>query len=487
MLLAAAILGLVLLQTSASTLSRGLSPEVPITVAMYDFDKTMVTNSFGEVILLECDPSCNYEACTCVGEDQLSNQLTSKADPLAAVVETFGGQERMDRMKSHFETLEAAGVDLYIVSTSWYAVTAEEWAKFIFTTLETAGMDSFFPLDKILTLADPGEGVAADKGQVIRDKLAEIGVAPNQALFADDSEGNFQKAIGNGDVAAETLYVQPRTGLSDEALDYIESRVMGEGSTDETGPFVTSITTGFEAPTAIKVAMYDFDKTLVINSFGEQVLLECDPTCNYDACTCTGDDNLRTQLVDNTEDPMAAVLTTFGGQERLDRVKAHLQAMEDAGIDLYMVSTSWYAVTAAEWANFIYAALEIAGLENFFPLDKILTLDDPGAGIPANKGLVIRTKLDELGLEAADAIFCDDSWGNIVSSVVGDGTGLSAETLYVQPREGLSDEALEYLESRASADSIEPTDDGESEPSGSDTSSVSLPETGLFFSLMFGF
>ena len=55
-------------------------------------------------------------------------------------------------------------------------------------------------------------------------------------------------------------------------------------------------------------------------------------------------------------------------------------------------------------------------------------------------------------------LFCDDSWGNIVSSVVGDGTGLSAETLYVQPREGLSDEALEYLESRASADGIEPTD-----------------------------
>ena len=210
---------------SASTISTGLyTTPGKILVGMYDFDKTMVVNSFGEAILLDyCDPNCSYESCDCTGDDDLANALKNSDDPEALVLETFGGQERLDRVKNHFETLVDAGVDLYIVSTSWYAVPATAWANFIFATLEYAGLEQYFPIETILTLDDPGEGEAADKGLVIREKLEELGLDASDAIFSDDSEGNFLSAV-QGDLSVETLYVQPRTGLSNEALSYIEER-----------------------------------------------------------------------------------------------------------------------------------------------------------------------------------------------------------------------------------------------------------------------
>ena len=100
---------------------------------------------------------------------------------------------------------------------------AEAWANFIYETLKIAGLDEYFPLEKILPLDDPGEGVAADKGAVIRAKLSELNLDASDAIFADDSEGNFLSAV-QGEVSAETIYVQPRTGISEEALAYIEER-----------------------------------------------------------------------------------------------------------------------------------------------------------------------------------------------------------------------------------------------------------------------
>ena len=217
---------------SASTISTGLyTTPGKILVGMYDFDKTMVVNSFGEAILLDyCDPNCSYESCDCTGDDDLTNALKNSDDPEALVLETFGAQERLDRVKNHFETLVDAGVDLYIVSTSWYAVPAKAWANFIFATLEYAGLEQYFPMETILTLDDPGEGEAADKGLVIREKLEELDLDASDAIFSDDSEGNFLSAV-QGDLSVETLYVQHRTGLSNEALSYIEER--GEPSTPQ--------------------------------------------------------------------------------------------------------------------------------------------------------------------------------------------------------------------------------------------------------------
>jgi hypothetical protein len=220
------------------------------------------------------------------------------------------------------------------------------------------------------------------------------------------------------------------------------------------GTSVATISSGLYAPGKISVACYDFDKTMVIDSFGERVLLDlCDPMCDYTACTCTGDDDLANALK-NSENPEALVLATFGGQERLDLLKAHFKTVTDSGVSLYIVSTSWYGVPAQGWANFIFASLVYAGLDIYFPMEIILPLDDPGSGIAADKGAVIRSKLAELNFEASDAIFADDSEGNFLSSVQGT---LAVETLYVQPRTGLSNDALSYIEGRADTTMMTPS------------------------------
>jgi len=73
---------------------------------------------------------------------------------------------------------------------------------------------NWVPREKILTLADPGEGIAADKGLVVRNLLAKLGVAPGGAIFADDSQGNLLEDMVLGNVlpvprlpiVIETLY-----------------------------------------------------------------------------------------------------------------------------------------------------------------------------------------------------------------------------------------------------------------------------------------
>mmetsp|Transcript_3391 Transcript_3391/g.6343 ORF Transcript_3391/g.6343 Transcript_3391/m.6343 type:complete len:510 (+) Transcript_3391:4656-6185(+) len=439
-----------LVVVAADTITRSLEPQGKISVVMYDFDRTLVTSSYGEAIILQCDPACSYASCECTGVDQLTNYLTSNVtDPQASVISAFGGQRRVDQLQNHLQKLADADISFYVVSTSWYLIPAAEWAKFIYAALEIAGLEGYFPLENIISLDDPGEDIPANKGAAIRTKLSELNLLPSDAIFVDDSQGNFLSAVGNGNLAAETIYVQPRTGMSNTSIAYIESRCLEGTRSTAPGPFTTTITRNLVDERPITVLMYDFDRTLVIESFGEKIILACDPTCSYMSCDCTGPDQLSNYLLNNITDPSSAVLATFGGQDRLNRLKLHFQRVTESDkVSLYFVSTSWYSIPKEEWAKFILTTLKLAGLDEFFSSStaSILSLDDPGDGIPANKGVVVRSKIQELELTAQDAIFADDSQGNFLSSV--HGGNLAAETIYVQPRTGLSDAALAYMENR---------------------------------------
>lgn len=195
------------------------------TTTMYDFDKTLVTNSFGAIILDICDPDCSYERCKCDRAGKLTKALLAmdEKDRNEALMTTFGGQDRLDRLRQHLVDSEARCIKRYMVSTSWYTVPGKDWGDFIFETLKLVGLEKFFPRENILTLADPGEGMAADKGSVIADKLAELGLAVEEAIFMDDSKGNFLSAV-QGTLKAEMIYVQPRAGLDSDAFSYVEMR-----------------------------------------------------------------------------------------------------------------------------------------------------------------------------------------------------------------------------------------------------------------------
>jgi hypothetical protein len=46
----------------------------------------------------------------------------------------------------------------------------------------------YFTMETILPLADPGAGIAADKGAVVEGKLGELSLGASDAIFAHDSQ-----------------------------------------------------------------------------------------------------------------------------------------------------------------------------------------------------------------------------------------------------------------------------------------------------------
>merc|ERR1739848_204229 len=80
-----------------------------------------------------------------------------------------------------------------------------------------------FKKDEILTLADPGPGLSADKGSVIKKHMSDRNVKVSSAMFADDSSGNIKTAKG----VCNTVYLPNKIGLDDTDLQYIEALAGG--------------------------------------------------------------------------------------------------------------------------------------------------------------------------------------------------------------------------------------------------------------------
>jgi len=105
--------------------------------------------------------------------------------------------------------------NVFIVSTSWYPVNEEQWQAYLKYISDETGLG--FPLDHIFAVADPGPGLSADKGAVIRANMAKHGITFDEALFADDSAGNIKSTQG----VCNTLHLSKRAGLDDTDRDYI--------------------------------------------------------------------------------------------------------------------------------------------------------------------------------------------------------------------------------------------------------------------------
>eukprot|EP00483_Globobulimina_turgida_P000850 UN00851 len=168
-----------------------------------------------------------------------------------------------------------------------------------------------------------------------------------------------------------------------------------------------------------RVLFYDFDKTLTIKSWGGPIRDICNNTLNGTrSCDQMGDMVDTLQAFDN---PQNASIYAFGNTSRINRLKAHFDNVlgEDSSIEkFYILSTSWMPVPASEWAAFIYQTLVYVGLDAYFPLENILTLDDPGPGNSADKGAKAQITLTELGITSVNACLdSDDSSGNIASFV----------------------------------------------------------------------
>lgn len=197
----------------------------------------------------------------------------------------------------------------------------------------------------------------------------------------------------------------------------------------------------------LKVAFFDFDKTLTATSIGESVITDCDPQClNYSApsCLCSGPHALAQFLVDmpnNTE--FAQGPAGFDGEDRITRMKQMFNSLKDQGVELRVLSTSWGLIKGAEWAAFILEFLKLGGFDGVFKLEQIIALDDPGEGVVGNKGQAAAEFLASQGWEQHNGMLLDDSHKNI------DTCAGKVDWLWVVPAKGFARDVMEFMEKRA--------------------------------------
>jgi len=210
--------------------------KTPLTHLYLDFDKTITIDDFStEVRKMFCKGG-KYPKCDCSwlphgrcdGDDYVS--VHGMAAQLArlpaggrdALTHSLGGAERLEKVRSWLQRMRhLMNGNVFIMSTSWYPVTGKQWQAYLFQVSEL--LDLGFKKDHILTLADPGPGLGADKGKAIRKHMRMHNAHAASTMFADDSGGNIKSAKG----VCNTLYINKRQGMDDTDLQYIEALAGG--------------------------------------------------------------------------------------------------------------------------------------------------------------------------------------------------------------------------------------------------------------------
>jgi len=202
--------------------------------------------------------------------------------------------------------------------------------------------------------------------------------------------------------------------------------------------------------THLRVAFFDFDKTLTIGSTSA-ILNLCDPSGNCGtytpnaSCTCNQTTTALGQfLLTNISDRVLAEGDIFfNGTDRRDRIAATFASLQSMGIELKVVSTASFAQNAANWQYYISKVFDVANLTQYIALGDILTLDDPGLNIPADKGTLIAAYLASKNWTMHNGLFADDSGKNINTA------NGKVDWLQVTPAAGLTLNQLVWIETRA--------------------------------------
>ena len=152
----------------------------------------------------------------------------------------------------------------------------------------------------------------------------------------------------------------------------------------------------------------------------------------------------------------AELVKSMGGPKRLKPIQNFLDDLREANVTVKVVSTSWYPITEAQWQEYLAYVSEV--MELGFSKDEILAVEDPGENLSADKGQRIRDdqniKEDEF---VSDAMFADDSTGNIRSAI--NVTNL----LWMEERKGLGERDIEYIKKSIKMDDNTDAMDGSTE------------------------
>ena len=168
----------------------------PLRIVFYDFDQTLpVIHIFHET----------------KGADDVSE----KSDPF--FVDAFGGEERIVRLKKHFERLAQAEVQCSIVSYGYTAVIKE--------SLTRVGLiDSFKEGTIIGRDSEALKRFRGAKHNVISEEMGSGNIGHEEAIFVDDSKESIEEC--EEAEICRTLHVHEGRGLTEKDLVFLENELM---------------------------------------------------------------------------------------------------------------------------------------------------------------------------------------------------------------------------------------------------------------------
>jgi hypothetical protein len=219
--------------------------------------------------------------------------------------------------------------------------------------------------------------------------------------------------------------------------------------------------------TNTKAAFFDYDRTVLIESFGGKVRDWCVEQDISTETGCSGEGDLVVALDDLAEANGTRIEIAFGGERRIARLADFFETLSAStssipGANIFILSTAWEPIPAVEWEDMIYASLEYVGLDVFFNRSNILGLLDPGPGKQADKGAKLKVELDRLEItEMAECVFADDKEGNLnYANCEGDdwigkpcadygGTRKYCDVVLIFERDGMDGTDLNYFEARS--------------------------------------
>ena len=170
----------------------------PLRIVFYDFDQTLpVIHIFHETN----------------GADDVSE----KSDQF--FVDAFGGEERIERLKKHFERLAQAEVKCSIVSYGYTAVIKE--------SLTRVGLINFFSEGAIFGRdSEALKRFRGKKHKVISEEMRLGKIGHEEAIFIDDSKKNIEECEEDG--TCRFLHVHERRGLTEKDLLFLENELIKE-------------------------------------------------------------------------------------------------------------------------------------------------------------------------------------------------------------------------------------------------------------------
>ena len=168
----------------------------PLRIVFYDFDQTLpVIHIFHET--------------------KGAADVSKKDDQF--FIDAFGGEERIARLKKHFERLTQAGVQCSIISYGYTAVIKE--------SLKRVGLIDFFKEDAIFGRdSEALKRFRGAKHKVISEEMGSGNIDHEEAIFVDDSKNNIDECVEAG--TCQTLHVHERRGLTEKDLVFLETELI---------------------------------------------------------------------------------------------------------------------------------------------------------------------------------------------------------------------------------------------------------------------